>query len=82
MYYHPNADWQLRMPFAVARKKRCTANRAPCCAPRAREGDHEAIAECLNFMSPMDRDLLSKDFVVDAKDFMGAQVTLLFAKRR
>ena len=37
---------------------------------------------CLNFMCPMGRDLLSKDFVVDANDFMGAQVTQLFAKRR
>ena len=29
-------------------------------APRAREGDREAITECLNFMSPMGRDLLSR----------------------
>jgi hypothetical protein len=70
------------MPFAVGRKRTLHRDRALCGAPRAREGDHETIAECLNFMSPMGRDLLSKDFGVDANDFMGAQVTQLFAKRR
>jgi hypothetical protein len=79
---HPDPDWQLRMPFAVCRERALHRDRALCGAPRAREGDHEAIAERLNFMSPMCRDLLSKDFVVDANDFMGAQVTQLFAKRR
>jgi hypothetical protein len=70
------------MPFAVCRERTLHRDRALCGAPRAGEGDHEAIAERLNFMSPMGRDLLSKDFVVDANDFMGAQVTKLFAKLR
>jgi hypothetical protein len=36
MCSHPNPDWQLRMPFAVAAKERCTAI-AHCAARRALE---------------------------------------------
>jgi hypothetical protein len=82
MYSHPDPDWQLRIPFAVCRERTLHRDRALCGAPRAREGDHEVSPPCLNFMCPMGRDLLSKDFVVDANDSMGAQVTQLFAKRR
>jgi hypothetical protein len=72
MYSHPDPDWQLRIPFAVCRERTLHRDRALHGARRARERDPEAIAERLNSMSSMGRDLLSKISFVDTNDFTGA----------
>lgn len=81
MQAHADPDWQFRVGPRNRPRTNAASRSRTGPSPRAREGDHEAVAKRLHFYAPVRRDLLAKDFVVDANDVVSAQVAELLVKR-
>ena len=78
----PDLDRQIGMGLAIGGEGPLQRDRAQDRPPDAGKGDHESVAEGLDLMPPVRRDLAAKDLVVGPDQFAPAQVAELVVKLR
>ena len=77
MQSHSDAQRLIGMALTVGGKGTLSGDRAQRGPPRARKGNHEAVAKSLHLNAVVSGDLMADDFVVNANELVSTKVAQL-----